>query len=87
MGKLTGKKVFITGAEQGIGRATAERLIQAGCDIYVHYHSGEEGPKELVELAHSLGQRAAYGYADLTQAEETQQCVSAGAEFLGGSIF
>lgn len=84
MGNLTGKKVFITGAEQGIGRATAEQLIQAGCDIYVHYHSGEEGPKALVELAHSLGQRAAYGYADLTQTDETEQCVLAGAEFLGG---
>lgn len=57
MGDLTGKKVFITGAEQGIGRATAERLIKAGCDIYFHYHSDESGPKALVALAHSLGQR------------------------------
>lgn len=84
MGNLAGKKVFITGAEQGIGRATAERLIKAGCDIYIHYHSGEEGPKALVELAHSLGQKAAYGYADLILAEETERCVLAGAEFLGG---
>ncbi len=57
MGDLAGKKVFITGAEQGIGRATAERLIKAGCDIYFHYHSDESGPKALVALAHSLGQK------------------------------
>lgn len=57
MGDLAGKKVFITGAEQGIGRATAERLIKAGCDIYFHYHSDESGPKALVALAHSLDKR------------------------------
>ncbi|BEM68267.1 MULTISPECIES: SDR family NAD(P)-dependent oxidoreductase [Serratia] len=84
MGDLAGKKVFITGAEQGIGRATAERLIKAGCDIYFHYHSDESGPKALVALAHSLGQKAAYGYADLIVTDETLRCVSAGAEFLGG---
>jgi Dehydrogenases with different specificities (related to short-chain alcohol dehydrogenases) len=84
MGNLTKKKVFITGAEQGIGKATAIQLINAGCDIFIHYHSGEEGPKELVALAHSLGQKAEYRYADLTSEDETAQCVNAAAEFLGG---
>lgn len=84
MGKLSGKKVFITGAEQGIGKATAKELIEAGCDIYIHYFSGEEGPKELVALAQSLGQKAAYGYADLTNENDTKQCVAVAAEFLGG---
>ncbi|MFI8415772.1 SDR family NAD(P)-dependent oxidoreductase [Serratia sp. NPDC078593] len=84
MGNLTGKKVFITGAEQGIGKTTAEYLIKAGCDIYIHYFSGEEGPKTLVSQAQALGQRAAYGYADLTQAADAEQCVAAAGEFLGG---
>ena len=35
-------------------------------------------------LAHSLGQKAAYGYADLIDTDETLRCISAGAEFLGG---
>ena len=84
MGTLSGKKVFITGAEQGIGKATAKELIEAGCDVYLHYFSGEEGPKELVELTNKLGQRANYGYADLTKEDETHQSVNAAAEFLGG---
>lgn len=84
MGNLSGKKVFITGAEQGIGKATAKELIESGCDIYIHFFSGEEGPKELVELAKSRGQKAAYGYADLTNEKDVQQCVSNAAEFLGG---
>lgn len=84
MGSLLGKKVLITGAEQGIGKATAQSLIEAGCDIYIHYFSGEEGPKELVALAHKLGRKAAYGYANLTDGDEANKCVLAAAEFLGG---
>ncbi|WP_054181160.1 SDR family NAD(P)-dependent oxidoreductase [Trabulsiella odontotermitis] len=84
MGNLSGKKVLITGAEQGIGKATAKALIEAGCDIYIHYFSGEEGPKELAALATSLGQKAAYGHADLTNEVDAAKCVSLAAEFLGG---
>ena len=68
MGSLVGKKVFITGAEQGIGKETARKLIEAGCDIYIHYFSGEEGPRELMAIAEQKGGRAACGYADFTQA-------------------
>lgn len=84
MGSLSGKKVLITGAEQGIGKATAKALLEAGCDIYIHYFSGEEGPKELVKIANSLGRRAAYGYADLTDETDAAKCVSQAVEFLGG---
>ena len=84
MGKLEGKKVFITGAEQGIGFHTAKCLIEAGCDVYIHYFSGTEGPEKLVDLATSLGRRAAFGPADLTRKDEADACVAKGADFLGG---
>ncbi|MGX9419110.1 SDR family NAD(P)-dependent oxidoreductase [Vibrio sp. RC27] len=84
MGSLVGKKAFVTGAEQGIGFATAKDLIESGCDIYVHYFMGDEGPKELVKIAESKGQKAMIGYADLTDAEETKKCIAEAAEFLGG---
>lgn len=84
MGSLVGKKVFITGAEQGIGKETARKLIEAGCDIYIHYFSGEEGPRELMAIAEQKGGRAACGYADLTNEEDAARCVAQGAAFLGG---
>lgn len=84
MDKLKGKKVFITGAEQGIGYHTAKCLIESGCDIYIHYFSGTEGPEKLVDLATSLGQRAEFGPADLTKKDEAETCVANAAEFLGG---
>lgn len=84
MGSLTGKKVFITGAEQGIGKETARKLIEAGCDIYIHYFSGEEGPRELIAIAQQRGAKAACGYADLTNEADAARCVAEGAAFLGG---
>lgn len=84
MGTLAGKKVFITGAEQGIGKETARKLIDAGCDIYIHYYSGEEGPRELMAIAEINGCKASCGYADLTNEEDAARCVADAAAFLGG---
>lgn len=84
MGSLAKKRAFISGAEQGIGKAVAEHLIDAGCDVFIHYFMGEEGPKELVARAEARGQRAAYGRADLTQEDETNECVAEAIAFLGG---
>ena len=84
MGSLIKKKAFITGAEQGIGKAVAEHLIDAGCDVFIHYFLGEEGPKELVARAEARGQKASYAKADLTSEEETKACVAEAEEFLGG---
>jgi 3-oxoacyl-[acyl-carrier protein] reductase len=86
MGSLLNKKAFITGAEQGIGKAVAEHLLRAGCDIYIHYFMGDEGPKELVALAESLGRKAAYSSADLTNEASAQECVNKAGEFFGGKI-
>ena len=86
MGSLTGKKVFITGAEQGIGKETARKLIEAGCDIYIHYFSGEEGPRELIAIAQQRGGKAACGYADLTSEADAARCVAEAAAFVGGII-
>ncbi|WP_435236117.1 SDR family NAD(P)-dependent oxidoreductase [Psychromonas sp. PT13] len=84
MGCLKNKKVFITGAEQGIGFHSAKQLIEAGCDIYIHYFNGTEGPEELVALANSLGQKAMYNFADLRNEEATKHCVNEAADFLDG---
>lgn len=84
MGTLVGKKVFISGAEQGIGKETARKLIEAGCDIYIHYYSGEEGPRELMSIAEINGCKASCGYADLTNEEDAARCVADAAAFLGG---
>lgn len=84
MGSLIGKRALVTGAEQGIGKAVAEGLLKAGCDVAIHYFMGEEGPKELAALAKSLGRRAACFQADLTDEKAAVETVGKAADFLGG---
>ncbi|MBL6927653.1 MAG: SDR family oxidoreductase [Rhodospirillales bacterium] len=83
MGSLVGKRAFVTGAEQGIGKAVAEGLLHAGCDVAIHYFMGEEGPKELVALAETLGRRASYFQADLTDENAVVEVVKQASDFLG----
>jgi 3-oxoacyl-[acyl-carrier protein] reductase len=60
----------------------ARKLIEAGCDIYIHYFSGEDGPRELIAIAQQRGQGC--GYADLTSEADAARCVAEAAAFLGG---
>ena len=84
MGSLIGKRALVTGAEQGIGRAVAEQLVDAGCDVAIHYFSSAEGPEQTVARAAGLGRRAARFQADCTDEAATNALVDDAASFLGG---
>lgn len=84
MGQLLGKRALVTGGGQGIGRAIAEGLLHAGCDVAITYHSDEAGARAVVALAQSLGRKAAYFQADLTQEVAAVNMVKDAADFLGG---
>ena len=51
MGKLNGKVAFVTGTSQGIGAAIASELIEAGCNICMHYFHSAKEPERLQEIA------------------------------------
>lgn len=84
MGQLTGKRALVTGGGQGIGKAIAEGLLRAGCDVAVNYYSDEKGAREVVTLASSLGRKADCFQADLTNESATVAMVRDAAGFLGG---
>jgi 3-oxoacyl-[acyl-carrier protein] reductase len=84
MGNLQGKRVFVTGASQGIGAAIAEGLIDAGADVCLHYFQSDATPRLLAEQAKSRGQRAQVLQADLRQETDAQDVVERTLEFLGG---
>ncbi|MEV7074152.1 SDR family oxidoreductase [Streptomyces sp. NPDC093990] len=61
------KVAVITGADSGIGRATAVRLARAGMDIGITWHRDREGAEETAEEVRALGRRAAVAQMDLTR--------------------
>jgi NAD(P)-dependent dehydrogenase (short-subunit alcohol dehydrogenase family) len=61
------KVAVITGADSGIGRATAVRLARAGMDIGITWHSDLKGAEETAEEVRAHGQRAVVAQMDLTR--------------------
>lgn len=84
MGKLTGKKVVITGGGQGLGSAIGRRLIDEGCDLAIHYHTSRDGAEEVAVAAREKQLNAKAFQADLTNEQAIKAFVQETAEFLGG---
>ncbi|MER5917898.1 SDR family oxidoreductase [Streptomyces sp. NPDC001982] len=67
---LKGQKALVTGANSGIGRATAVALGRAGADVVVNYVAGREEADRVVEEITSFGVRAAAYEADVSDEDQ-----------------
>ncbi len=81
--KLDGKVALVTGAGQGIGRAYALALAEAGADVAVADINATTGRHVADEIT-ALGRRAAFVKTDVMQAEEIETMVAAAVAELGG---
>jgi len=76
---LTGHHAVVTGAGSGIGRATAERLAEAGCQVtLVGRHIGR-----LNETADHVGDLAFAAPADVTDPDMLAAAIEAGRDRFG----
>ncbi|MER7503363.1 SDR family oxidoreductase [Nonomuraea pusilla] len=75
---------IVTGADSGIGKATAVTLAEQGFDVGITYHSDEDGAKDTAEQVRGLGKAAAVRRHDLTDPERAASVVDELAEELGG---
>ena len=72
-----GKTVLITGATDGIGKATAEYLSAAGHEIIVHSRTSEKGEKIVNEIQQKTGNSAVkYVVADFSKLSDIDKMVA-----------
>ncbi|MFE3652520.1 SDR family oxidoreductase [Streptomyces sp. NPDC059152] len=67
---LKGQKALVTGANSGIGKATAIGLGRAGADVVVNYVAGRAEAEQVVEEISRFGVRAAVYEADVSQEDQ-----------------
>ncbi|MEK6325543.1 MAG: glucose 1-dehydrogenase [Acidobacteriota bacterium] len=79
---IKGKKVIITGASSGIGRATAERFLGEGARVALV--GRREGALEDIASRDANGGNAFIIAADLSDEKQSETCMAQAIERLGG---
>ena len=81
--RLKGKVALVTGGSRGIGRMTARRLAEEGCDVAICAR-GEDGVAKAVEELRAFGGRVHGMATDVTGPGEVERFVAESAAALGG---
>jgi len=81
--RLAGKTAAITGGDQGIGRAIAERLAADGADVALCYRSNQAGAQEVVAAITQLGRRGAAIQCDVGKVDDGRRFLASAIEQLG----
>jgi NAD(P)-dependent dehydrogenase (short-subunit alcohol dehydrogenase family) len=80
---MNSKRVLVTGASSGIGRATAERFLEAGATVALVGRRGQ-ALAEVGEQTGSAGGQAHIIVADLSDENQCAACVEQAMEQMGG---
>jgi NAD(P)-dependent dehydrogenase (short-subunit alcohol dehydrogenase family) len=83
--RLEHRKALVTGADSGIGRATAIAFAREGADVAIAYlPSEEEDASEVLELIRAEGRKAIGIPGDIKQEKFCRQLVEEAVKRLGG---
>lgn len=82
--KLEGKSAAITGGDQGIGRAIAQRLAQEGAHVALCYRSNEAGAEEVITAIQAEGRKAVAIQCDIGNVADGQRFLASAVSALGG---
>ncbi len=67
---LSGQTALVTGASGGIGAGIAQRLVEAGAKVAIHYRGNESGAQAARDAIRDGGGAAEIFHADLTSEGE-----------------
>ncbi|PJJ61073.1 SDR family NAD(P)-dependent oxidoreductase [Hymenobacter chitinivorans] len=73
MSQLLQQVALITGADSGIGRATAIAFAQAGADVVICYHTDEQGADETRQAVEQAGRRALVQQLDVSDSGQVAE--------------
>jgi len=82
---LTGKRVLVTGASSGIGRAIAVAAAQAGADVAFTYLANEAAAHSVAADIAAAGRRAVMIRADVASDDDLIKLVAEVRRTLGGA--
>lgn len=78
------RRVIVTGADSGIGKASAVALAAPGRHVALTWHTDEDGAERTAEEVRSLGATAHVRRLDLTDPQSGTAVVDELAEVMGG---
>jgi len=81
---LSNRRILVTGASRGIGKATALMAAQAGADVGILYHSRRSDAEQVSKLVRSMGRRTFRAGGDLSDPDRVAQVMSEVAAAFGG---
>lgn len=76
------KRVIVTGASSGIGRATAKRFLSEGCSVVLV--GRREAALREIAADQNGAERSLAVAADLADQSQTERCIADAVEWLGG---
>lgn len=84
-GRLQGRKALVTGADSGIGRATAIAFAREGADIVMNYLPAEEpDAQQVIELIKAEGRNVVAIPGDISSEDFCKTLVKRAVTELGG---
>ena len=82
--RLADKHALVTGAQQGIGRATVLALAREGADVAINWLDDRPAADRLAEEVEAIGRKAFTVQGDVSNSKEVKRMVSSANAALGG---
>ena len=82
--EIEGRRAFVTGAQQGIGRATALALAKAGADVCINWLDDRAAADGLAAELTALGRKAPLVQGSVATSDEVARLVGEADTALGG---